>query len=1574
MKRSSKNVVVFMLVVLATWMLTPYYAMAYDDASNAVMHDVVQEGNSIQQDTPSVVDATYGGEQLKSASMPTVIDVTYYGAKPNSHEDAAAPVQRAIAAAAAVDGPVVLHFPEGRYDFYAEDAEKRPYYISNTASESENPDVTKTIGLLLKDMKQVTVEGNGSLFMLHGKMTTFVIDQSEDIEIRNVRVDYERPTMSEVKVLEIGSDYMDVEVNQDSLYEIRGGQVYWVSEPNKAGARYWEFKDGIAQEYDPDQNITWRTGNPVSSATSVQELKANILRLHYNQAPNTAVGHVFQIRDGVRSQVGSFIHKSKNVTWKHVTMHYTHGLGIIGQFSENLTFEDMTFSPRTETGRTATGFADFIQASGVKGKLKIVNSTFRGAHDDVINVHGTHLEVVRKPAPNQIVVRFMHHQTYGFEAFFPGDAIEFIDNRTLTSVGSGKVAQAARINDREITLTLEEDVPSSIGTGVVIENATWAPEVEIKGNHFSRIPTRGILLSTRGKSIIEDNVFERMQMSGILIASDAQTWYESGMVQDVTIRNNTFIENGNPVIQIHPENTKYAGPVHRNINIEGNTFRMLDNTVLFAKSTDGIRLSNNKITRTHPNTNPNEQVAFHLLESNHISIEGNQFEGEGVNRTVLLDRTPADEVTISPEQQLHVNDKGVLKSISIAAGNDQTTLKATASSEATQYNGDAKYAIDGNPSTFWHSQWVPYAPLPQSITLELSMKSVVSGLSYLPRQEGYNGNITAYKIYASTDGAQFTEIASGNWSSDSSEKSVAFPPVTASFIRLEATEGVGGFASAAEVSLESRVERDYTVGQSFQLGVKGTTVGGYAADLTKAVITYSSDNPTIARIDNNGVVTGLQAGTANLTATVKLRGNVVEQTIPVTFKPQQGTPVERIIVTGHNGMQEITAPFATLLMQAKLEPQHADKQAVEWKAYNPGTTQASHVAAIDSNGLLTAKANGIVEVRAEATDGSGVYGKALIAVSGQMTLHSAWTWIRENKEAWSLDAEHNSMKIKTEKGNLWRDANLNKNILLYAPSTEDVTLITQLTFKPTKAYAEGGLLVYGDDDNYFYVARKNHPGYGGAIISVISESNGAPQEQVTADQIQSDTVYLKVTKEGNRYTGYYSTNLTTWTQVGGAYENATIANLHVGLFANNAGGSSGEYGDTAEFQDFRLNDSIVPFTGYAVNPSSLKDAIMLANTIYQAAKAGAEPGQYPQKVIDELRAAIEAAAKVAHDAGATQQEVNIAVVTLMEALDTFHSGVILGRITAIRMNDQLLADFASDKTSYHIELPVGTVEAPIVSAETNDPRLRVSVIQALELPGTAVIRVMNEDFKLLRSYSLRFKTAMVPEPGSPSGGSSGGSSSNGSNGTSSGSSGSNNGSGNQTGTGEGSASGSTRTKKIALKDISGHWAQAAIEQAVEQGIVTGYIDSTFRPNERVTRVEFAAMLSRALKLDGGGSKLLDFTDLDKIPFWARPYVTSTVTAGIITGYSDHTFRASHPISRTEMIVMIIRALGLKADSQAQLPFADAGQIPVWAREHVSAAHAAGFIRGQQGNKLAPNNPATRAEAVTLLVKAISSKH
>lgn len=100
---------------------------------------------------------------------------------------------------------------------------KVPYNISNTSREEENADVTKTIGILFKGMKNITLEGNGSLFIYHGKMTTIVIDDCENIGICNLHIDFERATMSEMTVEAIGDHTLDVRVLSDSWYESRDG-------------------------------------------------------------------------------------------------------------------------------------------------------------------------------------------------------------------------------------------------------------------------------------------------------------------------------------------------------------------------------------------------------------------------------------------------------------------------------------------------------------------------------------------------------------------------------------------------------------------------------------------------------------------------------------------------------------------------------------------------------------------------------------------------------------------------------------------------------------------------------------------------------------------------------------------------------------------------------------------------------------------------------------------------------------------------------------------------------------------------------------------------------------------------------------------------------------------------------------------------------------------------------------------------------------------------------------------------------------------------------------------------------
>ncbi|QMV41263.1 S-layer homology domain-containing protein [Cohnella cholangitidis] len=177
---------------------------------------------------------------------------------------------------------------------------------------------------------------------------------------------------------------------------------------------------------------------------------------------------------------------------------------------------------------------------------------------------------------------------------------------------------------------------------------------------------------------------------------------------------------------------------------------------------------------------------------------------------------------------------------------------------------------------------------------------------------------------------------------------------------------------------------------------------------------------------------------------------------------------------------------------------------------------------------------------------------------------------------------------------------------------------------------------------------------------------------------------------------------------------------------------------------------------------------------------------------------------------------------------------------------------------------------------------------------------------------------------------------------------------------------------INLNDIAGHWAEAPIKQAVAYGIVTGYSDGTFKPNNTVTRAEFAVMLMNAAKRQGAESKPA-FTDAAMIGAWAKSAVGQAVQAGYIKGYADGTFRPNAAITRAEMAMMVAHAAGLSLEANASTGFADDKDIPKWAKGAIAAINKIGYLQGKGSNRFDPNVGATRAEAVTVLLKLLAHK-
>ncbi|MBV1757714.1 MAG: S-layer homology domain-containing protein [Dethiosulfatibacter sp.] len=169
-------------------------------------------------------------------------------------------------------------------------------------------------------------------------------------------------------------------------------------------------------------------------------------------------------------------------------------------------------------------------------------------------------------------------------------------------------------------------------------------------------------------------------------------------------------------------------------------------------------------------------------------------------------------------------------------------------------------------------------------------------------------------------------------------------------------------------------------------------------------------------------------------------------------------------------------------------------------------------------------------------------------------------------------------------------------------------------------------------------------------------------------------------------------------------------------------------------------------------------------------------------------------------------------------------------------------------------------------------------------------------------------------------------------------------------------------------DITGHWLIDFLRRVFYRGIIVGYPDRTFRPDSIVTRGEFAAMIIRTFKLDPIAGTL--FTDTSG--YWGESNINGAVGRGIITGYTDNSFRPNVPITREEMAVMLSRALNIEEDIIEDY-FDDIGTASPWARLSIRRLGNLKILTGFPDGTFRPKNTLTRAEAVKVIYEIISNE-
>lgn len=174
-------------------------------------------------------------------------------------------------------------------------------------------------------------------------------------------------------------------------------------------------------------------------------------------------------------------------------------------------------------------------------------------------------------------------------------------------------------------------------------------------------------------------------------------------------------------------------------------------------------------------------------------------------------------------------------------------------------------------------------------------------------------------------------------------------------------------------------------------------------------------------------------------------------------------------------------------------------------------------------------------------------------------------------------------------------------------------------------------------------------------------------------------------------------------------------------------------------------------------------------------------------------------------------------------------------------------------------------------------------------------------------------------------------------------------------------------------DIQGNWARSFIEALAARDIIVGFPDGTFRPDEPVTRAQFAAMLRKAFPKDPIRPES-QFVDVPP-NYWGYKAIQEAYRAGFLEGYPNRVFLPNQNIPRVQVLVSLATGLNLSATAQPATilnnSFQDATQIPVYARDRIAAATENGIVVNYPSLAfLNPNQLSTRADVAAFIYQAL----
>jgi len=512
-----------------------------------------------------------------------------------------------------------LFFEKGEYHFYTEGTHVGEFVTSNSGSG------VKRVAFPFVDAGNITVDGNGSVFVFHEGVFPFLMYRAENITVKNFTMDTFLLPYCEFDVVSKDENGFAIRIDKNvTPYRIENGNVVFLREDKilttaerKLSLHAVAFHK-VMYLFAGDSTAS-KVNLPAPIMLTDAEDRGDTVYFRYrDDNPSKCayeVGEAMTINlEEARERHCFFAGYSDGVTIENVTIRRGAGMGVLGMVTDNITVKGLK-TDRAYHGNLFSLTADAMHFINCSGKLQILDCDINAFMDDVCNIHGTY-NIVESVTDDGIEVRYGHEAHARQRQYKKGDILHIINNETLEKVCEAEFESLDVISDDGMKMLLKlKNITDkkSIRQGFFVENPGRMPEVLVKGNKLGMYPH--FRISGAKKMVCEDNLLYNFQ-TAFYICDLAVYWYESGRVRDLAIRNNVFDNTKKGdfgpfiTVSVSGHNHENAPLIHDGIKIENNKFYGVKSKALSACGVKNLKLTGNTVITDGKESEVPEEMLF----------------------------------------------------------------------------------------------------------------------------------------------------------------------------------------------------------------------------------------------------------------------------------------------------------------------------------------------------------------------------------------------------------------------------------------------------------------------------------------------------------------------------------------------------------------------------------------------------------------------------------------------------------------------------------------------------------------------------------------------------------------------------------------------------------------------------------------------------------------------------------------------------------------------------------------------------------------------------------------------------